>query len=396
MEKIPLFFFLIGIILLGAIGSAAELHAGTVTLSGLGQTEKVPISLDQTTNGLAGYTLEISLSNPSVAQIIAIEYPAWVSLSDTTALPADQVRLKAVDLNRQIQGGATDVPIATVTIMSQSAGSAILEISPVRVDDDTGNGINPPAIQRSLIVTVPGGGTSDGSGSGAYTSSGSSTDQTQTTNQVIPSGETQLSPNEPENMVTPHEELTTSTETGKVLPSANAHTGSILERVKGGIPIILLGGAVIVLLMFAVVRRRVSLHRTDQIPLPISSDLGDQIIPHPEIKEDEGRRAIAGIIAILNDIDGQLASLDRTFSERESTAQLSREEASVIVERFFLSCQKAEEMIKQAAGKGQISKIQVYDLNGQLSEAVKRMISLSRRSETLTLQMQQYGVEVEG
>jgi hypothetical protein len=114
------------------------------------------------------------------------------------------------------------------------------------------------------------------------------------------------------------------------------------------------------------------------------------------LEEGEKNRAAASIIDVLNDVDRQLSDLERFLSTKRSIESLSINEASAVVERFFVSCQMAEESIKRAAEKGQISKLQVYELNGQLSVAVKRMVNLSQKSEILSSQLHQYGAEAGG
>jgi hypothetical protein len=174
MDTPPFFLVLIALCLLCSTAAAAEISAGSVSLDGVGQTATVPITLDQAANGIAGYTLDVSVANPSVAEIVGVDYPAWASLSQSTSLPAGEVRLKAVDINREVEAGATNIPIATVTVKSQSAGSTTLQVIPVRLSDDSGGGISAPSAESALTVAGSGSGSSSpGSGSSSGSSSGS-------------------------------------------------------------------------------------------------------------------------------------------------------------------------------------------------------------------------------
>jgi hypothetical protein len=174
-------FFLITLVFLCLLctpAAAAEINAGSIALDGAGETASVPITIDEAVAGLAGYTIDISVTNPSVAEIIAVDYPGWASLSQSTSLPAGEVRVKAVDINREVEAGATNIPIATVTVKGQAPGSTTFTISPVRISDDNGEGIPSAPVQNALTVSGPadsgGGGGSGPGGSGSGSSGGSS------------------------------------------------------------------------------------------------------------------------------------------------------------------------------------------------------------------------------
>ncbi|MDD1676398.1 MAG: PKD domain-containing protein, partial [Methanomicrobiales archaeon] len=104
------------------------------------------------------------------------------------------------------------------------------------------------------------------------------------------------------------------------------------------------------------------------------------------VDEDfEGKRqkAFAGIIDVLNDIDGQVHDLERAMKSRAPSFVFPADEAAPIVSRFFYSCQVAEERLKTAEHAGYITEKQVHDLNVQLDGAVQKMVELARQSETL-------------
>ncbi|MDH7592908.1 MAG: hypothetical protein QHG99_00940 [Methanomicrobiales archaeon] len=91
----------------------------------------------------------------------------------------------------------------------------------------------------------------------------------------------------------------------------------------------------------------------------------------------------AAIIRSLNDIESVVANLEKEMSVQKNTHALTTVEAEDIVNKFFVSCQVAEDAMKKAYSRGTISSKQMDDLNAQLRQLVRRMIRLSKRSETL-------------
>jgi hypothetical protein len=119
-------------------------------------------------------------------------------------------------------------------------------------------------------------------------------------------------------------------------------------------------------------------------------------LEHPEggppawegLIETDRQKALSAIIGVLNDVDVQLKDLDRTMAKRAPGFVFAAAEADAIVEKFFYTCQVAEEKIKTAAAEEHISQKQVDHLNGQLKDAVDRMIAISQKSEVLASAVQ--------
>jgi hypothetical protein len=262
MQNSTSIIFLILLCLLSSAAAAAEFNAGNIALSGIGKTAVIPITIDTATNGLAGYTIDVSVTNPSVAEIIAVEYPGWASLSTSTSLPAGEVRLKAVDLNREIQAGAKEIPIAIITLKSQSSGSTFLQISPIRTDDDKGDSINPPAIQRTITVSTPGGGSGGGNSNGGGSSSGSGGYQVQPVikpNAPVIKSADQRAPPENEQVVSGSSEEAQqfTQENGQQESLESIQSGNVLNLIKANLlPVGILMVLVVSLLVFAIARRK--------------------------------------------------------------------------------------------------------------------------------------------
>ncbi len=114
------------------------------------------ILLTSAPDGLAGYDLQVTLENPAVGEIIAVQYPVWAALSNTTPPPpADSLRLSAVDLGKSVEAGAEDVLLATITVRADSTGNSAITISDVNMDADGGTGIAPGLSSGEVVVYTP-------------------------------------------------------------------------------------------------------------------------------------------------------------------------------------------------------------------------------------------------
>lgn len=119
----------------------------------IGETATINITLSEAPNGLSGYNLSISLSNASVAEIISVSFPGWVTLYSNSSLPADSVWIKAVDLNDKIKSNDTNITLASITLICNGKGKTDLVITVTKMDDDDGNPINVSA-STGLIEVV--------------------------------------------------------------------------------------------------------------------------------------------------------------------------------------------------------------------------------------------------
>jgi hypothetical protein len=160
--------------LLGAVAAAGTATAqsdrptvrvvgDTVTTDG---TTTVGIVLTDAPDGLAGYYLDVTVENPSVARIEGASYPDRFGLTTDPAIGADgtTVTLEAADMEGRIDPGATDVTLATVRIRGVAAGETDISVDPMQFDDDDGSAFQPAA--------GPGVATVDGSGGAADADAG--------------------------------------------------------------------------------------------------------------------------------------------------------------------------------------------------------------------------------
>ncbi|KUG10027.1 cell surface protein [hydrocarbon metagenome] len=163
---------------LSALASAETIQANPAELTlTAGGTAEVSYVLDSAPSGIAGYMMVLELTNPGVADITAVQFPSWGSLNNVTTLPADTVQLSAVDLELIVGPGATQVPLASITIRGQNTGVTEVRITSIQLTADGGENIQPSL--PSLRVTTVGSSTgTGGSGGGGGSVSTSTTQQT--------------------------------------------------------------------------------------------------------------------------------------------------------------------------------------------------------------------------
>jgi hypothetical protein len=140
---------------------SVQLSNGTVNPDG---TTTASIMLSGAPNGVAGYDLTLGVANAGVATVTDATIPdtfiapgGGISIADD----GSSVTIRAADLQQNIQSGATDITLATVTLTGQSAGETGLSLSVDTIDDDNGSSMSLSTAGATLSVT--GGDTGDGS-----------------------------------------------------------------------------------------------------------------------------------------------------------------------------------------------------------------------------------------
>ena len=108
----------------------------------IGSKATVNLTLDKAPDGLSGYNLTVSLSNPEVAEIVSVDFPEWATLHTNSSLPADSVWMKCVDLNDEIKRGDKNISLARLTLRGDERGKTDLVIMVTKIDDDDGNPID--------------------------------------------------------------------------------------------------------------------------------------------------------------------------------------------------------------------------------------------------------------
>ena len=147
--------------------SSPVVDIGDGQVDAIGATTTVNITLNEAPEGLSGYNLTISLSNPNVAEIVDVNFPDWATLNDNSSLPADSVWMKCVDLNDKVGIGAANINLGTLTIRGDSPGTTDIIATVTKMDDDCGYPINPSTTPGHFEV---GGITYFDTGEGTYPS----------------------------------------------------------------------------------------------------------------------------------------------------------------------------------------------------------------------------------
>ena len=132
-----------------AVGTRLEIES----VSGpAGQKATVAITMYEATEGLAGFTLEISVADPEIARIVGVDLSDF-GLSDTSLLPAAVVSLSAVDLSDVFDGPFERETIATLDLELLAPGETELVLRVLRLDDDNGDAVYAEAVHGRLLVT---------------------------------------------------------------------------------------------------------------------------------------------------------------------------------------------------------------------------------------------------
>ena len=116
----------------------------------VGQTISVPIVLSSAYQGLAGYLVEVSMSNSGVAHISSAEFPSFGMTYQ--AQYEDYNRFAAADLFRLVEDVDINSVIVTLNIMGLAQGTSDIEIRIVQMDDDDGNIMEPVIIPGTVTV----------------------------------------------------------------------------------------------------------------------------------------------------------------------------------------------------------------------------------------------------
>ncbi len=120
-----------------------------------GKTVELAVTASSLPAGFSGARLDVSVSNPEVAEITGASYSEAFGLtaSPETRGSGSAVRLKVADTERAVEGGM-DVTLATLEVEGVGTGTTDLVVDVHEMDDDDGASID--VEERSgLLVTGP-------------------------------------------------------------------------------------------------------------------------------------------------------------------------------------------------------------------------------------------------
>ncbi|AKB32998.1 cell surface protein [Methanosarcina siciliae HI350] len=97
--------------------------------------------------------LTVALDDPDVAEVVDIKYPTWALITENSSLPGTSIYLKTVDGGDVVKEGAAGVVLAILAVSGKESGSANLSVGVDRLDDDSGNVIEPEFLTGTIEVT---------------------------------------------------------------------------------------------------------------------------------------------------------------------------------------------------------------------------------------------------
>lgn len=115
-------------------------HTGHATVNG---TATANLTLSSAPNGLAGFTVELHIADNSTARFneslsaVAIDGISTANVTDN----GTTLVLKAADLNKTVQDGATNVVLAQVGFTGEAAGSTHVSVEIVKLQNESGDAI---------------------------------------------------------------------------------------------------------------------------------------------------------------------------------------------------------------------------------------------------------------
>lgn len=98
------------------------------------------IEIDTGTGGLAGFIIDVTVVDGSVAKIVNVFFPAGLGLNQFIPDPVNgpTVQISAVDLGDAVKGGELGVRLATIQLEGLAVGTTAIDIEITQLDDDKG------------------------------------------------------------------------------------------------------------------------------------------------------------------------------------------------------------------------------------------------------------------
>ena len=121
----------------------------------IGESTAVAVVMDVAPTGLSGFNVTVSLTEPSVGDIINVTYPDWAILPLNSSLPADYVSVQAVELMSLVGPGAANINLCTLTVRGDTAGETNLTFTLMKIEDDVGGRYAPETTDANMIVEDP-------------------------------------------------------------------------------------------------------------------------------------------------------------------------------------------------------------------------------------------------
>ena len=158
---LPAFSYTVLLFFIACIISSTSVGAVTVSIPDQeareGTVLSIPVILDEAQQGLAGYVMDISLSDSEVARIVNVTFPNWAGLHNAEIQSDSSVSLKAVDIYQSVEDGSEDITLATLIVKGETPGTLTIQPHITTLDDDDGYAITASVIPATMQVTTGGG-----------------------------------------------------------------------------------------------------------------------------------------------------------------------------------------------------------------------------------------------
>jgi hypothetical protein len=142
--------------LLITAAAASIIQVPNSQVNTIGGTTDITLMLDEAPAGLVGYSISISASDSSVANVTDVKFPTWAAtLHDNSSFPSSSCTISAADVNDQIKPGATLIPLATLTLQGRKAGSTPVVVTVNKMWDDNEVRMNPSVQSSTFTVSIP-------------------------------------------------------------------------------------------------------------------------------------------------------------------------------------------------------------------------------------------------
>jgi PKD repeat protein len=120
-----------------------------------GQSVTYNLTMNNLPQGLAGFNVSITLTNPGIGEITGVSLPPWAVLKRNSTPPVDVLWIEGVDLQNAIRPGATDVTLAQITVRGDQTGITPLKLGVKMMTADGGANIGPNLADGQLVVYIP-------------------------------------------------------------------------------------------------------------------------------------------------------------------------------------------------------------------------------------------------
>jgi PGF-CTERM protein len=130
----------------------------------VGETTTIAVPLSAAPDGLSGFNLTVEAAGENARVVDA-------TVADEFGITTERVEdgratLEGVDLGENVEAGAEDVRLGTVTVRGVGGGSADLGVDVRKMDDDDGEPVSPKTGTAEVTVTGDDGGSSSSPGDG--------------------------------------------------------------------------------------------------------------------------------------------------------------------------------------------------------------------------------------